>query len=165
MLNTPLGTIEIKIDGKEANYDYMEIPKDKNCLELDGRYAIIISYIPDGKTHKISCCIKDYIPSDEDFIEPDERLELISLCKPPCKLSAGTEGESWYICDGELYAEYDYDIEYLKTGMQYDIFPETKTKKYVFGIAWMNEANEENEVQTWFGADPFSFRLSGYISK
>ncbi|MCD8238356.1 MAG: hypothetical protein LUC92_03320 [Clostridiales bacterium] len=44
MLNTPLGTIEIKIDGKAADYDYIEIPKDKTCLELDGRYAIIISF-------------------------------------------------------------------------------------------------------------------------
>lgn len=76
-------------------------------------------------------------------------------------MSVGTEGEIWYCENGEWYSgyEFDYDIEYLKTGMQYNIFPETKTKKYVFRTAWLNEANEENEVQTWYGADSSSLRM------
>ncbi len=128
MLETPFGIIEIKIDGISIDYDYRKIPKDKTCEELDGRYAVKISYIPDCRAHTISCCIKDYTPSNQDFIEPGERLELNSFCMLSYKLSIGVEGEACDFCGEQKYSEFDYNAEYLTTGMQYNIFPETKTK-------------------------------------
>lgn len=34
----------------------------------------------------------------------------------------------------------------------------TKVSTYVFGVAWIVDATEENDIQTWFGADPTYFR-------
>ncbi len=34
----------------------------------------------------------------------------------------------------------------------------TKTAAYVFGVAWIVNVTEENDVQTWYGADPTYFR-------
>ncbi len=31
------------------------------------------------------------------------------------------------------------------------------TTKYVFGIAWIENVTTENDVQTWYGADPTLF--------
>lgn len=48
---------------------------------------------------------------------------------------------------------YDYENEYLDNGVEYVILPFTKTRRYVFGIAWIEGAVGERDVQTWFGAD------------
>ena len=57
--------------------------------------------------------------------------------------------------------DYDYDVEYLENGMSYLILKKTKTMRYVFGIAWIDDvgwddADEEcdRNIQTWFAADP-----------
>lgn len=34
---------------------------------------------------------------------------------------------------------------------------DTKTTKFVFGIAWIDNVTAENDVQTWYGADPTLF--------
>lgn len=82
----------------------------------------------------------------------------MSFCCSGAKVSIGTEGDAVY--DGaERYSEdgSDYDNDYLKNGMAYKLFSFTKTSKYVFGIAWVENATSKNEVQTWFGADPTFF--------
>ena len=56
----------------------------------------------------------------------------------------------------------DYSAEYLNNGMSFLISSDTKTERYVFGIAWINdvgwdepiEKNNYRENETWFGADP-----------
>ncbi|MGF7109457.1 hypothetical protein [Treponema pedis] len=55
---------------------------------------------------------------------------------------------------------YDYDNEYLNNGVCYLIYEKTKTDKYIFEIAWINNYTDENEVQTWFGADPESMNAN-----
>ena len=47
---------------------------------------------------------------------------------------------------------YNYDVEYLETGMRYIILPITTEKEVIFGISWMSNYDDDNEVQTWFGA-------------
>ncbi len=49
------------------------------------------------------------------------------------------------------------DTEYLNNGVNYIIIGNTKTTTYVFGIAWIENVTEENDIQTWFGADPTYF--------
>ena len=46
---------------------------------------------------------------------------------------------------------------YMEDGVSYLILEETKTTRYVFGIAWIGNVTAENEVQTWYGADPTLF--------
>lgn len=50
-----------------------------------------------------------------------------------------------------------YRNEYMEDGVLYLVMKETKTIKYVFGIAWIENVTTENDVQTWYGADPTLF--------
>ena len=52
---------------------------------------------------------------------------------------------------------YDDDNDYMEDGVSYLILEETKTTRYVFGVAWIENVTAENEVQTWFGADQTLF--------
>lgn len=155
MLTTPLGDVEIYIDDKKIEYVERNIRKpDKLCPAVDGRYSIEVNFLPDGKFHDISCKIKDYISSKEDGIESGERLELKSFYRYNTKLSIGMEGDAGYYPDGTRSSDmYDYDNDYMEDGVSYLILEETKTTKYVFGVAWIEKVTTENDVQTWFGAD------------
>lgn len=60
MIRTPLGIIEITKDGKKVDYSIRRVRNDDLCPELNGRFAVLIDYIPDGKKHTASCCIKGF---------------------------------------------------------------------------------------------------------
>lgn len=154
MLETPLGIVEIKIDNHTVEYDYFPVSVDHTCSDLKGRYAIVVYFLPDKAEHTISCRIKNHIPSSLDGAEPGENLELFSLYERDIKVSIGIEGESGYDIKGVRQSDYDYDTEYLTNGVQYRLLPLTKTSKYIFGVAWIDKLTKENDVQTWYGADP-----------
>ena len=42
MLQTPLGALEIKIDNHIIEYEVWEVPLDRTCNDLNGRYAIVV---------------------------------------------------------------------------------------------------------------------------
>ena len=138
-MTTPLGDIEICIDGKTIKYTAQNMGvMDRLCPDVDGRFCIKIEFIPDGERHTISCIIKSHIPSDKDGVESGERLELKSFYKGHSKLSIGMEGETGYFADGtRAFDTYDYDTEHLDNGVQYVITGNTKVSTYVFGVAWM----------------------------
>lgn len=152
MLVTPLGEIEISVDNKPIKYAYKKIKCDKTCKDLSGRYSIIVDFIPDGKEHIIACRIKSYTPSEKDECETGENLELKSFYQKNVKLSLGMEGDTCYIDERNL-SRYDYNNDYITDGVQYCLLSFTKTERYLFGIAWIENVNENNDVQTWFGAD------------
>ena len=118
MLITPLGEIEISIDNNPIEYIYKKIKYDKTCKDLNGRYLIIINFIPDGREHTITCRIKSYTPSDKDECETGENLELKSFYKENVKLSLGMEGDTGYIGEKRLSC-YDYDNDYTNYDDQY----------------------------------------------
>lgn len=77
-------------------------------------------------------------------------------------MSIGLVCESGYIDGIRISDEYDYDADYLENGMAYLINPHTKTSRYVFGIAWIDNVSwddssgleSQRDAQTWYGADP-----------
>ncbi|RGO24578.1 hypothetical protein DXB23_09385 [Dorea sp. OM02-2LB] len=160
MLSTPLGDIEIYIDNEKVEYTVKNIgASERLCPDISGRFGIEILYEPDGKQHTISCRIKKYHASSRDEIEPGERLELKSFYRENTKLSIGMEGDAGNYSDGTRDSDvYDYDNDYMEDGVSYLIMEDTKTTKYVFGIAWIDNVTVENDVQTWYGADPTYFR-------
>lgn len=86
---------------------------DKLCPDVNGRYAIEVDFIPDGKVHTISYKIKEFISSKKDGIEVGERLELKSFYGENAKLSIGMEGDAGYYLDGTRASDtYDYDKMY-----------------------------------------------------
>jgi hypothetical protein len=155
MLSTPLGDIIILIDNKAISYNAIPVNRDKTCMDIHGRYKIVIDFIPDGQEHQIKCLIDGYENIDDDFVETGDNLELKSFVKNNIKLSIGMEGDSGYFSDGTRISDYyDYDNDYFDNGVSYQILKNTQTNKYVFGIAWIVDQRPDNEVQTWYGADP-----------
>ena len=105
------------------------------------------------------------IPSRASLREPEpgERLECQSFYNSRgMKLSIGLECESGFVDGVRISDEYDYDADYLENGMAFLIGADTKTERYVFGIAWIDDvgwddpANHNNnwDSETWYGADP-----------
>lgn len=89
MIQTPLGRIEITKDEKKVDCTIRRVRNDGRCPELNGRFAVLIDYIPDGQEHTVSCCIKGFRESKSDFIESDERVDIKSFCRETTKLSIG----------------------------------------------------------------------------
>ena len=154
MIQTPLGTIEMTKDGKSVDCTIRRVRNDNLCPELNGRFAVLIDYIPDGQEHTVSCCIKGFRESKSDFIEPDERVDIKSFCGGTTKLSIGLFSDipdEWDKTPDDIM---DYWTEYLKNGVQYHIRAGAKQAIYPFGIAWIEHKSDKNEVQTSYGADP-----------
>jgi hypothetical protein len=156
-LITPFGKIKILIDGKEVPYLAKKgTIDDIRYPDILGIYAITVSFTPDGKEHSIACVFEPNC-SYERYIESGERLECQGFYNDQkYKMSIGIEVKE------EYQAGYDdYDAEYLKNGVAYLILPDTKTNRYVFGIAWIDRVdddtvgdNKDRDTQTWFAADP-----------
>ncbi len=164
-IQTPLGEVAIEIDGERTDYIAAKGKiNDVTFPNILGRYHIIIDFIPDGKKHIISCVIKSSEKLNRT-IESGENLECQSFySKNKIKISIGLLGESWRCVGGKLVeCENDYDIEYLDDGMAYCVLEGTKTQKYIFGIAWIDNVGwddalsygEHNRgLETWFASDP-----------
>ena len=118
-LSTPLGNIDIKIDGLSVPYDYGEMCR---IFGYDLRYFIALEYIPDGKAHVISCTLErgHFFRSGPDS---GERFACIRLEDKGVEVSIALEGETDYI-DGERYSQYDYDDIFLDNGLSFGIFPD-----------------------------------------
>ena len=43
----------------------------------------------------------------------------------------------------------DFDVKYLKNGIEIVIFKETASQEFCFGISFLGNMNLENEIQTW----------------
>ena len=89
-----------------------------------------------------------------DGIESGERLESIGLYKDDGKISIGIEFEGWWL-NGKYCSDYDYKMSYDENGrMSFELGEDTKTNKYIWGIAWIEKNVEDFGTDTWFGADP-----------
>ena len=160
-LITPFGEIKILIDGIPVSYVAQKGRKLDVCPHLLGRYQITVDFVPDGAEHDIAC-IFEPVCSYKTAGESGERLECQSLYNDSrFKLSIGIECET-SIVDGVCRPDgYDYNAAYLNNGMSYHIETSTRTRQYVFGIAWIDEIGRDDpaedynrDVETWYGADP-----------
>ena len=156
-LETPFGKVMILTDDAETAYMIVKKqPNERLFPDVIGRYHICVDFVPDGKEHEIKCIIENISYLDRGP-ESGEMLECQSFYNADnWKLSIGLECESGFLPDGRRWSDrYDYDANYLDNGMSYVILKETKTEHFKFGIAWINnvEDNHSRDVQTWFAAD------------
>lgn len=55
--------------------------------------------------------------------------------------------------------EYDYDVDYSDNGMAYIIEKDTKSSKYIIGVAWIDNVGwddddaDNRDIQTWYATD------------
>ena len=81
-------------------------------------------------------------------IETGEGLECVSFYIRNDKSSIACEGS---FGDSE---EHDFDGWLGDDGIIIEIKKETNSKEFVFGICWVSHLTDENDIQTWFGAEP-----------
>lgn len=147
MLKTPLGYINIFVNGKIVRPIANELPSIKKGFIVDKCYqlSLNISLFECEKTI-IECVLaaNDYLDNLESNIESGEKLEMISFYCKNTKLSIGTEGEIQYI-----------NYSYLANGIQIEVSNEFFLKKVVFNVAWLTMTDSDVEdIYTWFAADP-----------
>lgn len=147
-LNTPFGKVTATFDGKPISFEYLCIDPDKRLFpDVDGAYRIKIDYVSDGREHTLLFLLSDCESDGEP--ETGERLEAVSFYPRDGKITLGC-----YASFGD-YKDYPFDFDgtLRKNGIEISVLPETKTRTMLFGVSWVEHCTEENDVQTWFGAD------------
>ena len=152
-LETPLGTLQAEVDGKPVYYAVRQIPLDHSCSHLEGRYAVTVRRIPDGQPHTVALRIRKDRPFAHTEENGGENLELQSFFRDGVKLSVGVEGDSC-VENGVRCGAYDYDTAAVEDGMSIRTLPQTRTRIFCFGVAWLHPEDAAQEIETWFGADP-----------
>lgn len=148
MLATPFGKINILLDGIPVLYIENKAADDRHTSQVDGAYLLRYEYKADGMAHRLCCVLSGDIESSS--FEGGERLEMTSMYCGNGKLSIGVEGD---FCVPKTFA-YDYDGSNLHNGIELLLFAETRSQSVVFGVAWLNRVTKENDIETWFAADP-----------
>lgn len=148
-IKTPFGKILFFLDGVPVSFEYRSIDPDEALFpNVAAAYRIQVCVEPDGKAHLLKMQLSEGAVTGDT--EPGERLEAISFYSERGKITLGC-----YASFGD-YLDYnlDYDGSLCHDGIEVDIFSSTKTQVYKFGVCWLDVCTEENEAQTWFGADP-----------
>ncbi len=146
-IQTPLGTIEIYIDGVALNYSSVELAPDARWA-VDGRFCIRVPKPNDGQPHTVSCRL-NALCDFEINLSTGECLEIAEITHRAVQVNVGIA-----LNEGIEEPCLDYSSELLGDGIAYVISPETQTKVFVFGVAWINDRTAENENNVWFSCDP-----------
>ncbi|SHG83040.1 hypothetical protein [Ornithinibacillus halophilus] len=147
MLVTPLGPIKILVNEQEIDYQAIRCSLNKSCRDVDGRFLIQYPYRSEFGIQKIRCCLPNI--NGQGDIESGERFESISFYKNLTKLTIGIEASFGM----EEEDGYDYSGRYLNNGIEYETNVTTDHRIFQFGISWIQPCTEENDHQTWYGAD------------
>lgn len=146
MLNTPFGKIKVTLDGAAVPCVVRPVENARLFPDVSGAYLLEFAFEQDGMPHEL-CCYLD-APAPEAEPESGEDLEALSFRVGTGKLTLGCV--SW---TGPL-EEADYGGAYLPSGFRLLLRPDTKSGTFRFGAAWVEHCTAENDVQTWFAADP-----------
>ena len=157
MLQTPFGSIVVKMNGIPIKYDVEALPltcgkKEEILFAVDGRYKIV----PSLGSHitfpfRLSCsvdCAPDMIDIERSGLETGERLFLTSLYCDNQKISIGAYDE----LDGLECCGFSLnEIEIIVTDKFF-------LKYAFFCVAWLTLLGDDYEtngdIYTWFAADP-----------
>ncbi|WP_372999476.1 hypothetical protein [Lutispora sp.] len=145
MLITELGNICFIINGEVIQYIPIRLTNIGKQFRVDGRYKVEVKNINvcNGETN-IDCLIDNKNTSPlNGYCESGEGLALISFVVNNVKLSIGVEGD----IPGVYY-------EYMKDRLRIRVTKKASLKSLTFYIAWLTMSNEQDEILTWFAADP-----------
>ena len=149
MLKIPFGNIRMFLDKKEVEFNFFKIQNSKSFLKTETyslKYEFKKEKIDKINKHFLKCILETNFEY-EAYVETGERLEAISFEVNKGKLTIGTvSGLSMVEVDGN---NNDFDVKYLKNGIEIVIFKETASQEFCFGISFLENMNLENEVQTW----------------
>jgi len=149
MLKTPFGNIRMFLDKKEVEFNFSKIQNSKSFLKTETyslKYEFKKEEVDKTSKHFLKCILETNFEY-EAYVETGERLEAISFEINKGKLTIGTvSGLSMVEVDGN---NNDFDVKYLKNGIEIVIFKETASQEFCFGISFLGNMNLENEIQTW----------------
>ena len=149
MLKTSFGNIRMFLDKKEVEFNFSKIQNSKSFLKTETyllKYEFKKEKVDKINKHFLKCILETDFEY-ESYVESGERLEAISFEINKGKLTIGTvSGLSMVQVDGN---NNDFDVKYLKNGIEIVIFKETASQEFCFGISFLENINLENEVQTW----------------
>jgi hypothetical protein len=146
MLKTPIGFIDILINGKSNDYESIELANKEKNFSVDGRYKVIVDIpINQDQGVVIECKLVEFTGDNAmGCIESGERLALISFYRDNIKLSIGVEDE----ISNAMCCYIDYGVKVI-------LSEEVHLQQVIFGIAWVSMNDREKEdIYTWFAADP-----------
>ena len=134
---------------KKLSLIFFKIQNSKSFLKTETyslKYEFKKEKIDKINKHFLKCILETNFEY-EVYVETGERLEAISFEVNKGKLTIGTvSGLSMVEVDGN---NNDFDVKYLKNGIEIVIFKETASQEFCFGISFLENMNLENEVQTW----------------
>ena len=164
MLKTPFGNIRMFLDKKEVEFNFSKIQNSKSFLKTETyslKYEFKKEKVDKTSKHFLKCILETNFEY-EAYVETGERLEAISFEINKGKLTIGTvSGLSMVEVDGN---NNDFDIEYLENGIEIVIFEKTRNQIFSFGVSFLENANVENEVQTWLAVD-YAINLKERVNK
>ena len=161
-LNTPLGTISISIDDINIQYKAIKLENNQKVFpDIEGRYRIDVPYNTDNSEHIISCTVDNIIDSKvSHYFDSGEGFECETFHQGDTKLTIGIEYDDSCYHDDERVEDCEYDSVHLEDGIGYHILKTTKSNIFTFGIAWIDEFKDEDNLQTYFAADPTLYKDS-----
>ena len=164
MLKIPFGNIRMFLDKKEVEFNFSKIQNSKSFLKTETyslKYEFKKEKVDKINKHFLKCILEiDF--ECKSYVESGERLEAISFEINNEKLTIGTtSGVSMAESDGN---NNDFDVEYLKNGIEIAIFEKTRHQIFSFGVSFLENINLENEVQTWLAAD-YAINLKERVNK
>ena len=166
MLKTPFGNIRMFLDKKEVEFNFFKIQNSKSFLKTETyslKYEFKKEKIDKINKHFLKCILETNFEY-ESYVETGERLEAISFEVNKGKLTIGTaSGLSMAEVDGNGN---EFDVEYLKNGIEIAIFEKTRHQIFSFGVSFLENENInlESEVQTWLAAD-YAINLKERVNK
>ena len=164
MLKTPFGNIRMFLDKKEVEFNFSKIQNSKSFLKTETyslKYEFKKEKVDKTSKHFLKCILETNFEY-EAYVETGERLEAISFEINKGKLTIGTvSGLSMVEVDGN---NNDFDVKYLKNGIEIVIFEKTRNQIFSFGVSFLENVNIENEVQTWLAVD-YAINLKERVNK
>lgn len=146
MIQTPIGSIHIFVNGEKSNYQLRGLTKTGKNFSVDERFEVIVDISQKAdKDMTIECKITGSdVSCMKKVIESGERLALISFYHDPFKLSIGTEDKTP-----------NSSCSYTNDGLRVSVPKDTNLQRILFRIAWIYMHHKAiEEIYPWFAADP-----------
>lgn len=127
-IGTPLGEIQVYLDGQLADFCISPIENDSIHPKSVKRYLIEMHFKPDRNEHTLSCML---IPSQpvQSYVDTGERCEGIVYHDEEERAFVLIGGE------GDDYSPYyDYWLEITENAVSYVTRRDTRTSTYRFGV-------------------------------
>lgn len=161
-IDTPLGPIELWLDGSpcahDGTWEVFGCSDYAKSHPVDGNMRIAYWHEPDDADHVLECRLEP-VHACSGCGAPGERLEATEIRDGRSELVIAVEYDCGEYAQG--HGEHEYDYRAFADGLTatVNLPADAKAQWIVFGVSWVNEATEDNEANPWLLGDPIGDRL------